>query len=156
MEISQPDIEMCLARGLNVIHRDIERGLEMFDAQSFDYVLTTHSIQTLRYPAQTLLEMVRIGRKGIVSFPNMGFWSARLSIGVLGKMPRTNSLPHHWYDTPNTHLCTLRDFENLCNELNIDIVRREAVSNTRDQSFGSKVLPNLLSETALYEISAKV
>jgi len=93
--------------------------------------------------------------KGIVSFPNMGYWSARLSIGVLGKMPRTRSLPHQWHDTPNTHLCTLRDFENLCTELNIEILRREAVSNTRDRSFGSKVLPNLFSETALYEITAK-
>ena len=155
MEISQPDIENCLARGLNVIHRDVELGLEIFDAQSFDYVLTTHSIQTLRFPARTLLEMVRVGVKGIVSFPNMGYWSARLSIGVLGKMPRTRSLPHQWHDTPNTHLCTLRDFENLCTELNIEILRREAVSNTRDRSFGSKVLPNLFSETALYEITAK-
>ena len=97
MEISQPDIESCLARGLNVIHRDVELGLETFDAQSFDYVLTTHSIQTLRFPARTLLEMVRVGVKGIVSFPNMGYWSARLSIGVLGKMPRTRSLPHQWH-----------------------------------------------------------
>ena len=154
MEISQSDINTCLARGLNVVHRDIELGLENFDAQSFDYVLTTHSIQTLRYPAHTLLEMVRVGVRGIVSFPNMGFWSARLSIGLLGKMPRTKSLPHEWYDTPNTHLCTLRDFENLCEKLNIQIVRRAAVTNARDRSFGSTILPNLFSETALYEITA--
>ena len=154
MEISQSDINTCLARGLNVVHRDIELGLETFDAQSFDYVLTTHSIQTLRYPAHTLLEMVRVGVRGIVSFPNMGFWSARLSIGLLGKMPRTKSLPHEWYDTPNTHLCTLRDFENLCEKLNIQIVRRAAVTNARDRSFGSTILPNLFSETALYEITA--
>ena len=118
-------------------------------------MLTTHSIQTLRYPAHTLLEMVRVGVKGIVSFPNMGYWSARYSIGVLGRMPRTRSLPHEWHDTPNTHLCTLRDFENLCHELDIEIVRREAVSNTNDRSFGSKIMPNLFSETALYEITAK-
>lgn len=155
MEISQPDIQTCLAKGLNVIHRDIELGLEIFDDRSFDYVLTTHSIQTLRYPAHTLLEMVRVGVRGIVSFPNMGFWSNRLSIGILGKMPRTRSLPHEWHDTPNTHLCTLRDFENLCEELDIDIVRRAAVNNTHDKSFGSTVLPNLFSETALYEITAK-
>jgi len=155
MEISQPDIRACLAKGLNVIHRDIELGLDNFDDRSFDYVLTTHSIQTLRYPAHTLLEMVRVGVRGIVSFPNMGFWTNRLSIGVLGKMPRTRSLPHQWHDTPNTHLCTLRDFENLCNELDIDIVRRAAVNNTHDKSFGSTILPNLFSETALYEITAK-
>ncbi len=155
MEISQPDINTCLTRGINVIHRDIELGLEMFEAQSFDYVLTTHSIQTLRYPAETLLEMVRVGVRGIVSFPNMGFWSARLSIGILGKMPNTRSLPHHWYDTPNTHLCTLKDFENLCEELDIQTVRRATVRNTNDKSISSRILPNLFSETALYEIAAK-
>ena len=122
MEISQPDIQTCLEKGLNVIHRDIELGLKVFEDRSFDYVLTTHSIQTLRYPAHTLLEMVRVGVRGIVSFPNMGFWSNRLSIGLLGKMPRTRSLPHEWHDTPNTHLCTLRDFENLCEELDINTV----------------------------------
>lgn len=155
MEISQPDIQTCLEKGLNVIHRDIELGLKVFEDRSFDYVLTTHSIQTLRYPAHTLLEMVRVGVRGIVSFPNMGFWSNRLSIGLLGKMPRTRSLPHEWHDTPNTHLCTLRDFENLCEELDINILRRAAVSNTHDKSLGSTVLPNLFSETALYEITAK-
>lgn len=155
MEISQPDIKTCLAKGLNVIHRDIELGLEVFEDRSFDYVLTTHSIQTLRYPAHTLLEMVRVGVRGIVSFPNMGFWSNRLSIGLLGKMPRTRSLPHEWHDTPNTHLCTLRDFENLCEELEIDIVRRAAVNNTHDKNYAASLLPNLFSETALYEITAK-
>jgi len=155
MEISQPDIQTCLEKSLNVIHRDIELGLEVFEDRSFDYVLTTHSIQTLRYPAHTLLEMIRVGVRGIVSFPNMGFWSNRLSIGLLGKMPRTRSLPHQWHDTPNTHLCTLRDFENLCEELDINILRRAAVSNTHDKSLGSTVLPNLFSETALYEITAK-
>ncbi len=154
MEISQPDIEICLARGLNVVHRDIELGLDQFEARSFDYVLTTHSIQTLRSPTHTLLEMVRVGERGIVSFPNMGYWSARLSIGLLGKMPRTRSLPHQWHDTPNTHLCTLRDFENLCAELDIEILRRAAVSNTNDKSIGSRLMPNLFSETALYEITA--
>lgn len=155
MEISQPDINACLSKGLNVVHRDIELGLKNFEDRSFDYVLTTHSIQTLRYPAHTLLEMVRVGVKGIVSFPNMGFWTNRLSISLLGKMPRTRSLPHEWHDTPNTHLCTLRDFENLCHELEIHIVRRATVNNTHDKSLGSTLLPNLFSETALYEITAK-
>ncbi len=156
MEISQPDINTCLARGINVIHRDIELGLEMFEAQSFDYVVTTHSIQTLRYPAETLLEMVRVGVRGIVSFPNMGYWSARLSIALLGKMPTTRSLPHDWHDTPNTHLCTLRDFENLCEELDIQTLRRATLRNKGGaNSISSKVLPNLFSETALYEITAK-
>ena len=98
--------------------------------------------------------MVRVGVRGIVSFPNMGFWSARLSIALLGKMPRTKSLPHEWYDTPNTHLCTLRDFENLCEKLDIKIVRRAAVTNAHDRSLRSTILPNLFSETALYEITA--
>lgn len=155
MEISQPDINTCLVKGLNVIHRDIELGLEMFGDQSFDYVLTTHSIQTLKNPAQLLEEMVRVGCRGIVSFPNMGFWRSRAHIALRGKMPITKSLPYQWYDTPNYHLCTLRDFENLCKTLEIQILRRSAISSTGNSKLLSSVMPNLFSETALYEITTK-
>lgn len=151
MEISQPDIQTCLKRGLNAIHRDIELGLDIFDDQSFDYVLTTHSIQTFKNPAQILEEMVRVGVRGIVSFPNMGFWRARAHIALRGRMPQTESLPYEWYNTPNYHLCTLRDFENLCGKLQIRIVRRAAVSK---KSLPASIFPNLFSETALYEITA--
>lgn len=155
MEISRPDINTCLVKGLNVIHRDIELGLEIFGDQSFDYVLTTHSIQTLKNPAQLLEEMVRVGCRGIVSFPNMGFWRSRAHIALRGKMPVTKSLPYQWYDTPNYHLCTLRDFENLCDTRQIQILRRAAVSNTSNRKLPSTILPNLFSETALYEITTK-
>lgn len=155
MEISLPDINTCLVKGLNVIHRDIELGLEIFGDQSFDYVLTTHSIQTLKNPAQLLEEMVRVGCRGIVSFPNMGFWRSRAHIALGGKMPITKSLPYQWYDTPNYHLCTLRDFENLCKTLEIQILRRAAISNTRTNKLPSRIMPNLFSETALYEITTK-
>ncbi len=155
MEISQADINTCLIKGLNVIHRDIELGLETFGDQSFDYVLTTHSIQTLKNPAQLLEEMVRVGCRGIVSFPNMGFWRSRAHIALRGKMPVTESLPYQWYDTPNYHLCTLRDFENLCETLEIKILRRAAVSNTGNGKLLSTLMPNLFSETALYEITKK-
>lgn len=154
MEISQPDINACLRKGINVIHRDIELGLEVFDDHSFDYVLTTHSIQTLKYPAHILEEMVRVGTRGIVSFPNMGHWRARAHIGLGGHMPLTDSLPHHWHDTPNYHLCTLKDFETLCNTLNIEILQRATLTATRVNSLASQLLPNLFSETALYEITA--
>lgn len=155
MEISRADINACLTKGLNVIHRDIELGLSIFGDQSFDYVLTTHSIQTLKNPAHILEEMVRVGCRGIVSFPNMGYWRARAHIAFRGCMPVTNSLPYQWYDTPNTHLCTLRDFENLCETLEIEILRSAAVSNTSDKKLSSSIMPNLFSETALYEISTK-
>lgn len=155
MEISLPDINTCLVKGLNVIHRDIELGLEIFGDQSFDYILTTHSIQTLKNPAQLLEEMVRVGCRGIVSFPNMGFWRSRAHIALGGKMPITKSLPYQWYDTPNYHLCTLRDFENLCKTLEIQILRRAAISNTRTNKLPSRIMPNLFSETALYEITTK-
>lgn len=153
MEISQPDINICLTNGLNVIHRDIELGLQTFDDQTFDYVLTTHSIQTLKNPAHILEEMVRVGVRGIVSFPNMGYWRARAHIAFKGKMPITESLPHHWYNTPNYHLCTLRDFEDLCKKLNIRILRSAAVSHSNNRQLPFSILPNLLSETALYEIT---
>lgn len=150
MEISLPDVQSCLTKGLNVIHRDIELGLDIFDNQSFDYVVTTHSIQTFINPAHILEEMVRVGVRGIVSFPNMGFWRARAHIALRGRMPLTESLPYQWYDTPNYHLCTLRDFENLCKKLEIKIVRRAAVSK---KSWPASLSPNLFSETALYEIT---
>jgi methionine biosynthesis protein MetW len=154
MEISLPDIQLCLQKGLSVIHRDIELGLSIFDDKSFDYVLTTHSIQTLKNPAQLLEEMVRVGVRGIVSFPNMGYWRARAHIALKGKMPVTDSLPHQWFDTPNYHLCTLRDFENLCETLKIKILRRAAVNDNHQRNFPASLAPNLFSETALYEISA--
>ncbi len=150
MEISLPDVHACLRKGLNVIHRDIELGLDIFDNQTFDYVVTTHSIQTFINPAHILEEMVRVGVRGIVSFPNMGYWRARAHIALRGRMPQTESLPYQWYDTPNYHLCTLRDFENLCKKLEIRIVRRAAVSK---KSLPASLHPNLFSETALYEIT---
>lgn len=155
MEISLTDINTCFQKGLNVIHRDIELGLSIFDDQTFDYVLTTHSIQTLKNPAHILEEMVRVGVRGIVSFPNMGYWRARAHIALKGRMPVTESLPHQWYDTPNYHLCTLRDFENLCETLEIKILRRAAVNDNHQRYFPTSVAPNLFSETALYEISAR-
>lgn len=155
MEISLADINSCLQKGINVIHRDIELGLSIFDDKTFDYVLTTHSIQTLKNPAQILEEMVRVGVRGIVSFPNMGYWRARAHITLKGKMPVTESLPHQWHDTPNYHLCTLRDFENLCETLKIKILRRAAVNDNHQRNFPASLAPNLLSETALYEISAE-
>lgn len=155
MEISLADINQCLQKGLNVIHRDIELGLSVFDDKTFDYVLTTHSIQTLKNPAHILEEMVRVGVRGIVSFPNMGYWRARAHIAFKGQMPVTNSLPYQWFNTPNYHLCTLRDFENLCENLQIKILRRAAVNDNHQRDFPISLAPNLFSETALYEISAQ-
>jgi len=155
MEISLSDINLCLQKGLNVIHRDIELGLSVFDDKTFDYVLTTHSIQTLKNPAHVLEEMIRVGVRGIVSFPNMGYWRSRAHIALKGKMPITDSLPHQWYDTPNYHLCTLRDFEDLCETLKIKILRRAAVNDNHRRTFPAAMAPNLFSETALYEISAQ-
>lgn len=155
MEISQQDIVSCLGKGINVIHRDIELGLTVFAERAFDYVLTTHSIQTLKFPAKTLVEMVRVGKRGIVSFPNMAHWRCRMHIALKGRMPVTSSLPDQWFDTPNYHLCTLYDFEQLCADLDITIVRRAAINSRRRASVPNKLLPNLFSETALYEISRR-
>ena len=99
--------------------------------------------------------MVRVGVRGIVSFPNMGYWKARSHIALKGKMPVTASLPHRWYDTPNYHLCTLRDFENLCETLKIKILRRAVVNDNHLRNFPASIAPNLFSEAALYEISAE-
>ena len=117
-----------------------------------DYELT---LQAMRYPNRLLPEMLRVGTHGIVTFPNFGHWLARFQIGVLGKMPLSRTLPNQWYDTPNIHLCTLRDFEALCHDLHIEIAERRAVDHAHKTSLGLRLFPNLLGEIALYRFTKR-
>ena len=149
IEIDSQNIIKCLAAGVNVIQSDLDRGLSDFDDNSFDYVVMTETLQAMRYPHQLLREMLRVGREGIVTFPNFGHWKCRLQI-ALGRMPVTEHLPHTWYNTPNIHMCTIRDFEALCHSEGIQILERRAVDTLHRAAFGMRWLPNLLAEVALY------
>jgi methionine biosynthesis protein MetW len=110
VELDPAAVVECVARGVPVFHIDLDRGLTGFADRSFDYVIMEETLQTLRRPLEILQEMLRVGRHGIVSFPNFAYWKLRFELAASGRMPVTESLPHRWYDSPNIHLFTLEDF----------------------------------------------
>lgn len=150
LEIDPDNIARCIARGVDVIQTDLNHGLQEFNRESFDYVIMTQSLQALYFPDRVIDEMLRIGREAIASFPNMGHWKCRVQLALGGHMPVTRALPHRWYDTPNIHLCTVRDFERLCRDRGYEILQRAAVDRHHRVTPGARLLPNLLGESALY------
>ena len=153
VEINQEDINACIKSGLNVIEQDIDQGLENFGDQSFDIVIMSQTIQVLREPKKALMEVTRIGKESIVTIPNFGHISTRLNLLFSGKMPVTGSLPKDWYETDNIHLCTIKDFEILCDESSININERRFFNSSGNESILAKISPNLFAATALYKIS---
>jgi methionine biosynthesis protein MetW len=149
IEIDNENIVRCLETGVNVIQSDLDRGLSDFDDDSFDYVVMTQTLQAMRYPHLVLREMLRVGREAIVTFPNFGHWRCRAQV-LAGRMPVTRHLPSTWYDTPNIHMCTLRDFEDLCAAEGFEILEREALNTAHQSTPAMRLLPNLLAEVALY------
>ena len=145
VEINDADIVSCIANGVNVIQNDLESGLADFESSSFDYVMLSQTLQATRHTEPLIQEMLRVGREGIVSFPNFGYWKNRLNI-LLGNMPVSRELPYQWYDTPNVHLCTLDDFETFCRDHRVDVLERRVMNGENEV----KVLPNLFGSTAVY------
>jgi methionine biosynthesis protein MetW len=121
LEISPANVSLCLARGLAVVQGDADHDLEDFPSRAFDYALLSQTLQTVRQPRHVLSELMRIGERAIVSFPNFGHWRVRLWLLTRGRMPMTGQLPTPWWETENIHLCTLRDFTQLCDELALEI-----------------------------------
>jgi len=156
LEIDKQNIARCIEQGINVIQADIDQGLaEYFDDDSFDYVTLTQTLQATYYPDRLLNEMLRVGREGIVTFPNFGHWRSRLQLALGGRMPVTPALPSEWYNTRNIHLCTLLDFEELCRRLDIEILQRTVVDHAHRGSIGMKLAPNWLGEIAIYRFRRK-
>ena len=117
VELSQRGVNECVARGLSVIQGDADTDLVFYPDNGFDYVILAQTLQATRNPRKVLSELLRIGERAIVSFPNFGHWRVRLSLLLRGRMPVTRDLPYSWYDTPNIHFCTIRDFVALCDEI---------------------------------------
>lgn len=151
LEIGAAEINACLEKGLNVIEQNLDRGLGNFADNSFDTVLMTQALQTLHFPHLVLDEMLRVGKECIVTFPNFGHWKARYYLATRGRMPVSDLLPYEWYDTPNIHFCTFRDFEVLCREKNIRVIHRQVV-NEQAANFLKDFAPNLFGETAIYHL----
>ena len=157
MELDPNLVIAAIENGINVIQANLNKKslLDYFDADSFDYVIMTQALQVVDRPDQLLEEMLTIGKQSIVTFPNFGFWKNRVQLMFSGRMPETEVLPYHWYDTPNIHMCTFRDFESLCEQKGIEVVRRAVVNQQHETTLGMKLLPNLLGEIALYQIRRK-
>ncbi len=145
VEIDDAEVVACVSNDINVLQLDLESGLLLFRDGSFDTVILSETLQTIHRIEQLMREMLRVGREAIVSFPNFGHWSARMQV-LLGRMPVSEELPFEWYDTPNVHLCTTLDFEDLCRKLGIRIRERVALHQGQQVSF----LPNLFGSLAVY------
>lgn len=154
IEIDEEKITQCIARGINVIEADLDLGLTDFPDKSFDTVLMTNSLQALRRPDRTIAEMLRIGRECVVTFPNFGNIRTRLSLVGKGRMPVTRQLPYEWYDTPNIHFCTVSDFEDLCRQLDTQILDREFVTDRFPDRYLWGAWPNLFCATAIYHLAS--
>ena len=115
----------------------------------------TQTLQAIYYPEKLLIEMTRVGQEAIVTFPNMAHWKCRLQMALGGHMPKSKTLPYEWYNTPNIHLCSLDDFENLCMKKNIEILERATVDHAHQISLGMNIFPNLLGEIAIYRFRYK-
>jgi methionine biosynthesis protein MetW len=128
IELSQKGVNECVARGLSVVQGDADTDLGDYPDNGFDYVILSQTLQATHRPRAVLEEMLRIGGKAIVSFPNFGHWRVRTSLGLTGRMPVTRNLPYSWYDTPNIHFCTIRDFLALCGEINAKVETKMALA----------------------------
>jgi methionine biosynthesis protein MetW len=145
VEIADDGVLACVRNGVSVIQGDLERGLSGFEDRSFDYVVLSQTLQAMRNSERIIKEMLRVGREGIVTFPNFGYWKNRLQV-LGGRMPVSDSLPYEWHDTPNIHLCTITDFERFCAKRAVRILERKVLTGGRPVAF----LPNLLGSLAVY------
>jgi methionine biosynthesis protein MetW len=128
IELSREGVNACLAKGLPVIQGDADTDLADYPDDAFDYVILSQTIQATRQPKVVLEHLLRIGRRAIVSFPNFGHWRVRVDLALKGRMPVTDNLPYSWYDTPNIHFCTIRDFVELCREVGAQMEKAVALN----------------------------
>jgi methionine biosynthesis protein MetW len=145
IDIDDVNVLASVRNRVTVLQSDLESGLAGFESGSFDYVILSQTLQAVRHTEQIIGDMLRVGRQAIVTFPNFGYWAHRLQV-LTGRMPVSPTLPYQWYDTPNVHLFTLRDFESFCADHGIRILERVVMDRGRVVSF----LPNLLGSLAVY------
>ena len=156
LDVDADNIRTCLEKGVNVIEQNLDDGLNNFQDDSFDMVVMTETLQSVRTPEPLLREMLRIGEECIITFPNFGHWRCRLQLALLGKMPVAKHLPHSWFNTPNIHLCTFRDFENLCGNLGLRIIERRVVDHLNIERPLGSLWPNLLGKVAFYRLGRAI
>ena len=143
----------CVNRGLPIIQHDIEEGLEGYADKSFDYVILSQTLQTVKNPKRVFAELLRVGKKVIVSFPNFAHWRSRSHLFFRGNAPITKQLPFGWHDSPNIHFLSLKDFDNFCADLSVTVEKKIPLCKKRPRPV--KFMPNLFAEQAIYVTSKK-
>ena len=151
MELSQAGVNACVANGLSVIQGDADTDLRDYPDDAFDYVILSQTLQATREPREVLRQMLRVGKRAIVSFPNFAHWSVRWRILFGGHMPQTPALPYKWYDTPNIHLCTVKDFEDLCAKVGAEILDERVIHGGKQVT----VMPNLRGSLGVFRFRTK-
>ncbi len=157
IEINRDLASKAISRGYNVIHGDAEIDLSQYSNHSFDYVILSQTLQAMMKPKEILSELLRIGSKAIVSFPNFGHWKIRFQLLISGKMPITESLPYTWYDTPNIHFFTIKDFLKLCSDMNI-VIEKSIGLTSKGRQFDineSLTSVNFFTHEAIFLLSYK-
>ena len=154
LEISKEKVQECIAKGLTVIEGNAENDLKQFPDHSFDFVVLSQTLQAFLDPEKVIKELLRVGKKAIVTIPNFGHWKVRLHLLVKGTMPVTENLPDQWYNTPNLHMCTLRDFFNFCKERQIKVFKSLALKGEKTLNINTNniSLRNLDSQLGIFLI----
>ena len=153
-EISKTKAQNCIGKGLSVIEGDAEKDLQQFPNSSFDYAVLSQTLQAFYNPEKVINDLLRVSKKAIVTIPNFGFWKIRLHLLLKGTMPITKNLPDEWYNTPNLHMCSIKDFFNFCSKKNIKLGQSIALNNEKTSSIntGNLNLKNLSSELGIFLI----
>jgi methionine biosynthesis protein MetW len=156
IEISKDNVQKCLSKGLTVIEGDAEKDLLQFPDSSFDFVILSQTLQAFLNPEIVIKELLRVGKKAIVTIPNFGFWKVRLHLLIKGTMPITKNLPDEWYNTPNLHMCTIKDFYNFCENRKIKLDKSLALHNEKISSINKLNLntKNLSAELGIFLIES--
>ncbi len=153
LEIDEDKISAGVARGVNVIQQNLNEGLGNFGDSTFDSVIMTQALQAVAKPDELLEDMLRVAKEAIITFPNFAHWKTRGYLFWRGMMPVSEALPYSWYNTPNIHLCTFRDFEALCAEKGVAILNRRAVDGDQQGSLLMQKFPNMFGEVAIYRVT---
>jgi methionine biosynthesis protein MetW len=154
IEISKNNVQKCVEKGLTVIEGDAEKDLIQFPDRSFDFVILSQTLQAFLNPEIVINELLRVGKKAIVTIPNFGFWKVRLQLLIKGTMPITKTLPDEWHNTPNLHMCSIKDFFNFCNNRKIKLDKSLALNNEKTSSISNINLniKNLSAELGIFLI----
>ena len=154
LEISKDNVQKCIQKGLTVIEGNAEMDLRQFPSNSFDYVILSQTLQAFLNPEKVISDLLRIGKTSIVTIPNFGFWKVRFNLLFKGTMPVTKTLPNEWYNTPNLHMCSIKDFVNFCNDRKINLFKSLALTNNKVSSINKFNLnfKNLTSELGIFLI----